>query len=131
MSLVTELSAEQWFVKAAGVTLKCQGTISVDLTLRKANGRGSGDAAPRPKVIGLDDGAGIGFQFISSNTAMMTYHGLEVTNCDVLDDSTSLLGAFTGLFEVAQLAGDVNGMVQFNARITPLEPPSIISHIDY
>lgn len=130
MSLVTELSAEQWFVKVGGTNLKCQGTINVNLRARYANGRGSGDATPRPKAIGLEDGSAIDFTFIASSTGILTLVGTEVTNCDVMDDTTSLLGAFTGMFNCA-VAGDVGGMVQFSGQLVPLTMPTAISHLDY
>lgn len=130
MPLVEELTGENYFVKIAGTTYKCQGTINLNLRAREANGRGSGDATPRPKAIGLEDGSSVDVTIIHSNLNLLSLNGTEVTDCDVLDGTATVLGAFSAFLNVSQTA-DVAGMVQFAVAIRPVTMPPVISHLDY
>ena len=130
MSVVTELSGERCWLQLAGTLYKVQGAINGALTIRKANARGSGDSTARPKPIGLDDGASLSCNVISSDRAILTLAGTELTDCDVVDDTTDVYGAFTGLLE-AEESDDVEGMVTFAVTVTPLSMPGTLDHLDY
>ena len=130
MSVVTELSGERCWLQLAGTLYKVQGQIAGAFTIRKANARGSGDSTPRPKPIGLDDGAALSCNVISSDRNILTLHGTELTDSDVVDDTTDVYGAFTCLLEVEE-SDDVEGMVTFAVTATPLSMPGTIDHLDY
>lgn len=130
MSLVTELSGENTFLQVGGTSYKCQGNVNVNLQVRTANARGSGDATPRPKAIGLEDGAEVSATVLSTDRALLTLHGTEVTNCDALVGTVTFLGAFTAFVRVVE-TDDVAGMVTFAVGLVPLTMPSVIDHLDY
>lgn len=130
MSLVTELSGENAWCVIGGVNYKVQGSLNINYQVRDANARGSGDATPRPKAIGLADGAMMSGALISSNRNLWTLHGTEVTGCDAKDDTTTILGAHTCRLAVTE-SDDVGGMVTFNVELTPLTMPAVLAHLDY
>ena len=130
MSIVTELTGEQCWLQIVSTLYKVQGTINGALTVRKANARGSGDDTPRPVAIGLDDSASLSCNVMSSDRNVLTLSGTEVTDCDVVDDTTDVYGAFTGFLEVEE-SDDIEGMVTFAVTLTPLSMPGTLDHLEY
>lgn len=130
MSIANELTGENVWLKIGGTLYKCRGTVNINLPARTADVRGSGDATPRMKAIGLDDAASITGEVLSSNRNLLTLNGTEQTTCDVMDDTTSVVGLFTGFVRLTE-ADDIAGAVVYNVELVPLTMPTVITHLDY
>lgn len=130
MSIATELTGENVWLKIAGTLYKCRGTIGINLNARTIDLRGSGDATPRVKAAGLEDGANITSECLSSDRNLLTLNGTEAASCDVMDNTTSIVGLFTGFVRVTP-GIEIAGAQVMNVEVIPLTMPTAVSHLDY
>jgi len=125
-----KVGGNHW-LNIAGTSYKIQGSLNNNLTVREANGRGSGDAVPYPIENGLEDGAYFGGDVISDDYALVSFDGTTVTGCGWNDGSTTVISAVTCYLRVRHSA-DISGLgAKFSVQCVPQAMPYQISHLSY
>lgn len=130
MAETTRLTGDRVTAGFGGLTLTLQGTYNATLTPRTANLRGSGDAAPVLKEIGLADDAQFSATVLTTDRTLLTYNGVNVTDFVLTDNTTTIYGPVECKITVTE-SGESAGAVTMQITAVPQAVPTQVSQLSY
>lgn len=95
-------------------------TANANLTPIIVSGKGSGDTADYPIVIGMN--GTLNYTLLSTDLALLGFNGSVMTFAE-MDDVTTVIGGIQAVIELTK-AAELGGLVKFNLTVHPRAVPS-------